>query len=110
MGAVANQLSSSTDAVATVLAPLCPLLSTKNDKTDTHGQAFIRAKKSFTVAPTLALQLTYAQMPAGLDWGSSSNSSQVMAHGPSFRQGHVSLQTRSRDELELLVAVAKCKM
>ena len=51
-----NQLSASTSAVAGLLAPLRPLLSTKNDFTwaTEHNQAFDNAKKSLTVAPTLA--------------------------------------------------------
>ena len=53
---LANQLSASTNAVAGLLTPLRPLLSTKNDFTwaTEHDQAFDDAKKSLTVAPTLA--------------------------------------------------------
>ena len=53
---LANQLSTSTDAVVPLLAPLRPLLSTKNDFlwTTNHDQAFDTAKKSLTKAPTLA--------------------------------------------------------
>ena len=51
-----NQLSASTNTIAGLLAPLRPLLSTKNDFvwTAEHDQAFKRAKESLTIAPTLA--------------------------------------------------------
>ena len=51
-----NQLSSSTSAVATLLTPFRPLLSTKNEFTwsPCHDTAFIDAKKSLTTQPTLA--------------------------------------------------------
>ena len=51
-----NQLSASTSTVAGLLAPLRPLLSTKNDFVwaSEHDQAFHNAKKSLTAAPTLA--------------------------------------------------------
>ena len=51
-----NQLSASTNTTAGLLAPLRPLLSTKNDFvwTAEHDQAFKRAKESLTIAPTLA--------------------------------------------------------
>ena len=53
---LANQLSSSMEKVATVMSPLRPLLSTKNDFmwTDGHEQAFAHAKISLIEAPTLA--------------------------------------------------------
>ena len=53
---LANQLSASTATVAELLAPLRPLLSTKNDFTWSPAldQAFVTAKKSITSAPTLA--------------------------------------------------------
>ena len=53
---LANQLSASTATVAELLAPLRPLLSTKNDFTwsPVLDQAFVTAKKSITSAPTLA--------------------------------------------------------
>ena len=51
-----NQLASSTNELATVLAPLRPLLSTRNDFTWTpiHEEAFTHAKKILVTAPTLA--------------------------------------------------------
>ena len=51
-----NQLSASTSAVAGLLAPLCPLLSTKNEFVwaPEHNQTFDNAKKSLMTAPTLA--------------------------------------------------------
>lgn len=51
-----NQLSASTDSVATLQAPLRPLLSTKNDFvwSAEHDQAFSAAKESLTVASTLS--------------------------------------------------------
>ena len=51
-----NQLSASTASVAGLLAPLRPLLSTKNEFTwsSEHDQAFTTAKQSLTSAPTLA--------------------------------------------------------
>ena len=51
-----NQLASSTNELATVLAPLHPLLSTHNDFTWTpiHEEAFTHAKKILVTAPTLA--------------------------------------------------------
>ena len=53
---LANQLAASTDSVATLLGPLWPLLSTKNDFlwTHTHDQAFLKAKQFLASAPTLA--------------------------------------------------------
>ena len=51
-----NQLSASTDSLATLLAPLHPLLSTKNDFiwSAEHDQAFSTVKESLTTAPTLS--------------------------------------------------------
>ena len=51
-----NQLSSSTPMVATLLTPLCPLLSNKNDFlwSTEHDHAFEAAKESLTVAPVLS--------------------------------------------------------
>ena len=51
-----NQLSASTDSLATLLAPLRPLLSTKNDFiwSAEHDQAFSIVKESLTMAPTLS--------------------------------------------------------
>ena len=53
---LANQLSASTDSIATLLAPLRPLLSTKNDFlwSPNLDQAFQVAKESLTTAPTLS--------------------------------------------------------
>ena len=53
---LANQLSASTDSIAGLLAPLRPLLSTKNDFlwTTEHDLAFHNARKSLTAAPTLS--------------------------------------------------------
>ena len=53
---LANQLSASTESVAMHLAPLRPLLSTKNDFiwSADHDQAFNTAKGSLTMAPTLS--------------------------------------------------------
>ena len=52
---LANQLAASTDALAGLLGPLRPLLSTKNEFIwlPDHEQAFQEAKTSLTVAPTL---------------------------------------------------------
>ena len=51
-----NQLSASTNTVSTLLTPLHPLLSTKNDFqwSATHDQAFQTAKESLTDAPVLS--------------------------------------------------------
>ena len=51
-----NQLSSSTNAVATLLAPFRPLLSTKNDFvwSPSHDTAFLAAKESPTTQPVLS--------------------------------------------------------
>ena len=51
-----NQLSTSTDAIASLLAPLRPLLSTKNEFmwTTDHDRAFQTAKESLISNPTLA--------------------------------------------------------
>ena len=51
-----NQLSSSTSDVTSLLTPLRPLLSTKNDFTWTanHDHAFTTIKQSLTVAPILS--------------------------------------------------------
>ena len=50
-----NQLASSSNSVSSVLAPLCPLLSSRNDFlwTPVHDEAFLRAKQALTTAPTL---------------------------------------------------------
>ena len=51
-----NQLASSTSQIAHILAPLRPLLSSKNDFlwTEVHETAFQNARKALTTAPTLA--------------------------------------------------------
>ena len=51
-----NQLSSSTDAIAALLTPLRPLLSTKNDFlwSSDHDEAFAKAKASLTKPPILS--------------------------------------------------------
>ena len=51
-----NQLASSTSQMANILAPLRPLLSSRNDFmwTEVHEIAFQDAKKALTTAPTLA--------------------------------------------------------
>ena len=51
-----NQLSSSTNAIASLLTPLRPLLSTKNDFlwSPDHQQAFKTIKNALTVAPVLS--------------------------------------------------------
>ena len=51
-----NQLSASTNTISTLLTPLRPLLSTKNDFqwSATHDQAFQTAKESLTDAPVLS--------------------------------------------------------
>ena len=51
-----NQLSSSTDAIAALLTPLRPLLSTKNDFlwSSDHDEAFTKAKASLTKPPVLS--------------------------------------------------------
>ena len=51
-----NHLSFSTDAVAELLTPLRPLLSTKNEFlwSSEHGQAFTKAKEYLVDVPTLA--------------------------------------------------------
>lgn len=51
-----NQLSACTSTIATLLTPLRPLLSTKNEFvwTPTTHQAFTEAKQSLTRAPTLS--------------------------------------------------------
>ena len=51
-----NQLASSTNNIAEILAPLRPLLSTRNDFlwTPNHSEAFQRAKELLVTAPTLA--------------------------------------------------------
>ena len=51
-----NQLASSTKELAPILAPLRPLLSTRNDFlwTSTHDEAFLQTKRVLTTAPILA--------------------------------------------------------
>ena len=51
-----NQLTGSSDRVSSALAPLRPLLSTRNDFVwDTaHTESFLKAKEVLTTAPTLA--------------------------------------------------------
>ena len=51
-----NQLSSSTNAIASLRTPLRPLLSTKNDFlwSPDHQQAFKTIKNALTVAPVLS--------------------------------------------------------
>jgi len=51
-----NQLSSSTNAIASLLTPLRPLLSTKNDFlwSPDHQQAFVVIKDALTIAPVLS--------------------------------------------------------
>ena len=51
-----NQLSSSTNAVTSLLAPFRSLLSMKNDFiwSSTHDTTFTAAKKSLTTQPTLS--------------------------------------------------------
>ena len=51
-----NQLSSSTDTIASLLSPLRPLLSTKNEFLwlPTHDEAFSRVKTSLTAPPVLS--------------------------------------------------------
>ena len=50
-----NQLASSTSQISKILAPLRPLLSTRNDFlwTEVHESAFQNARKALTTAPTL---------------------------------------------------------
>ena len=52
-----SQLSASTNTISTLLTPLRPLLSTKNDFqwSATHDQAFQTVKESLTDAPVLPL-------------------------------------------------------
>ena len=52
---LANQLAASTDTLASLLGPLRPLLSTKNEFvwSPSHDQAFQTARQSLTSAPTL---------------------------------------------------------
>ena len=51
-----NQLASSSNSVSSVLTPLRPLLTSRNDFlwTPVHDEAFSRAKQVLTTAPTLA--------------------------------------------------------
>ena len=53
---LANQLTSGTNTIAELIAPLRPLLSTKNEFTWTmeHDQALEKAKECLTTAPVLA--------------------------------------------------------
>ena len=48
-----NQLSSSTDTIASLLSPLRPLLNTKNELlwSPSHDEAFSRVKASLTASP-----------------------------------------------------------
>ena len=66
-----NQLSSSTNAVASLLTPFRALLSTKNEFTwsSCHGIAFTAAKALPTTQPTLTLliQLDSVPMPVAKD-------------------------------------------
>ena len=52
---LANQLSANTDSIATLLSPLRPVLSMKNEFTWTsnHNQVFSRAKVAITTSPVL---------------------------------------------------------
>ena len=51
-----NQLTGSSDSVSSALAPIRPLLSTRNDFLwdTTHTESFLKAKQVLTTAPTLA--------------------------------------------------------
>ena len=51
-----NQLSTSTNTIATMLAPLRPLLSTKNEFlwSNHHQEAFVQVKTSLTTSPMLS--------------------------------------------------------
>ena len=51
-----NQLSTSTNTIATLLAPLRPLLSTKNEFlwSNHHQEAFVQVKTSLTTSPMLS--------------------------------------------------------
>ena len=86
-----NQLSASTPTIATLLAPLRPLLSTKNEYTWTEEfeAAFANVKKSLTSAPILSYfdpdKLAFAQTPAAKASASFFNK-RLATHGPSSKR------------------------
>ena len=85
-----NQLSSSTSAIAPLLTPLRPLLSTKNEFfwSPNHEQALDNIKKTLTTAPVLSY--FDASKPTRL-------STDASRQGLGFRQVHDSLQMQSPD-------------
>ena len=93
-----NQLSSSTNAVASLLTPFRALLSTKNEFTwsSCRDTAFTAAKASLTTQPTLTLlsQLDSVPMPVAKDWGTYFNSF-TGTLGPWSRQDPDSFQMLS---------------
>ena len=93
-----NQLSASTSIVTGLLAPLRPLLSTKNEFTWPLelNQAFTTAKQSLTSAPTLSLfdhGSPHTCVPMPVDNASNlCRNWNLETHGPLFRQNpHFSL-------------------
>ena len=89
-----NQLSSCTNAIASLLTPLRPLLSTKNDflRSPDHQQTFKTIKNALTVAPVLSY--FDINKPTRLCTDASEHgfiTQQV--HGTSFRMDHDSLLT-----------------
>ena len=84
-----HQLSPDTSAVAELLVPLCPLVSTKNEFiwTEDHDQAVVKAKESLTATLVLAffdLAKAYTivhRLSAGKAWDLLCNSKEEMVNG-----------------------------
>ena len=100
---LANQLAASTDTLASLLGPLRPLLSTKNEFvwSPSHDQAFQTARQSLTSAPTLFFltpQSLHICAPMRVDevWVSSS-SNVTMTSRCSYRLARDSFQMQSPD-------------
>ena len=118
-----NQLSLSTDTIATFLAPLRPLLSTKNNFiwSANHDKAFTRAKMSLTKPPVLSffnvnnptrLSIDASRQGIGFILKQQSNNKWTLIQAGS----RFLTDTESRYatiELEMLVvawAIQKCKL
>jgi len=102
-----NQLSSSTDTIATLLAPLQPLLTTKNDfiwsanhdeasqEQKCHSQSHLFCHSSTSMTPPASVLMQ-------VDWelDLSINNNQITS-GQLFKQDLGSLPTQNPDMLQL---------
>ena len=112
-----KQLAASTPKIATLLAPLQLLLSTKHEYTWNDEFETETSKSHWPQYCNLthAKKLAYVWTPAVKVWGSSSNKRQVV-NSPWSRQALVSCQTQSWYaiiELELLAvawAITRCNI